>query len=265
MDNLSGPVEKLVYDDEESSTTFDRNGNIIQEKDKYVEKNYTYNKKGYVIHNQHGGLEGEWHVIIDENNHRRIDKRVDGQSNGEGNTYSFDEKDRHIATLFEEKGRTVIVYIHYASEETFLPDSSWVTTYYSGYIDDETVIAYWYNKLDKRGNWLERQMEQNKTRYYAAYYTIRQVGYFNEPLISRTEIAQMKELIRGPHGERISTGNNKNGRLSMVDKKYEPTKYEKNISTIHHIGESNKYIFFYSKESNEAIVISRNNISIQGI
>ena len=116
MDNLSGPVEKLVYDDEKSSTTFDRNGNIIQEKDKYVEKNYTYNKKGYVIHNQHGGLEGEWHVII----------------------------------------------------------------------DDETVIAYWYNKLDKRGNWLERQMEQNKTRYYAAYYTIRQVGYFNEPLISRT-------------------------------------------------------------------------------
>ena len=195
MDNLSGPVEKLVYDDEKSSTTFDRNGNIIQEKDKYVEKNYTYNKKGYVIHNQHGGLEGEWHVII----------------------------------------------------------------------DDETVIAYWYNKLDKRGNWLERQMEQNKTRYYAAYYTIRQVGYFNEPLISRTEIAQMKELIRGPHGERISTGNNKSGRLSMVDKKYEPTKYEKNISTIHHIGESNKYIFFYSKESNEAIVISRNNISIQGI
>lgn len=230
LNHLTGPVEKLIYD--ESSVTFDKNGNIIQEKDKYVERNYTYTKKGYTIHNQNGGIEGEWHVTIDELHRQRIDERADGQSR-ESYTYTFDDKGRLISTVFEEKGRKVISSIHYANEQAFKPDSSWHTTYYSGYMDDVTVRAYWYNKLDKRGNWLEVQLEDDKTKYYSAYYDIRQVGYFGEQLISRSEIAQMKELIHGPNGERLSTKNGKSGRLTLVDKKYEPTEYELNITKIH--------------------------------
>lgn len=230
LNHLAGPVEKLIYD--ESSVTFDKNGNIIQEKDKYVELNYTYNKKGYTIHNQHGGFEGEWYVTIDELHRKRIDKRVDGQSRA-SYTYTFDDKGRLISTVFEEKGRKVISSIHYPNEQAFKPDSSWHTTYYSGYMDDVTVRAYWYNKLDRRSNWLEVQLEDDKAKYYSAYYDIRQVGYFDEPLISRSEIAQMKELIHGPCGERISTKNNKSGRLALIDKKYEPTEYELNFTKIH--------------------------------
>lgn len=128
LNHLAGPVEKLIYD--ESSVTFDKNGNIIQEKDKYVELNYTYNKKGYTIHNQHGGFEGEWYVTIDELHRKRIDKRVDGQSRA-SYTYTFDDKGRLISTVFEEKGRKVISSIHYPNEQAFKPDSSWHTTYYS--------------------------------------------------------------------------------------------------------------------------------------
>jgi len=231
--NLSGPVEKLIYADDGSSVTFDKNGNIIQEKDKYVENNYSYNDRGYVILNQYGAVKEEWQVTIDEQNRQRLDRRIDAESEGKVNMYSFDEKGRHIGSVYEETGRIIIVSIHYANDKTFLPDSSWVTTYLAGYLDDETVIAYWYNKLDRHGNWLEVQEQYDKTRYYAAYYTIRQVGYFNERLISRAEIARMKELIHGPRGERISTGNNKSGQLAMVDKEHEPTEYEKNISTIY--------------------------------
>lgn len=231
LNYLVGPVEKIIYD--ESSLTFDRNGNLIQQKDKYVELNYTYSKKGYTIHNQHGGFEGEWRVTIDENKRQRIDRRVDEQSIGEISVYTFDERGRHISTQYEEHGRTVITTIHYPNTLSFLPDSSWTTTYYSGYLDDESVCAYWYNKVDKKGNWLEEQLEDDKTRYYSAYYYIRQVGYFDEPLITRDEIARMKELIHGPNGERLATtGNNRSGRLTLVDKKYEPTEYEKNITQI---------------------------------
>lgn len=232
LNHLVGPVEKILYD--ESSLTFDRNGNLIQQKDKYVELNYTYSKKGYKTHNQHGGFEGEWRVTIDENKRQRTDRRVDEQSSGEMSVYTFDERGRHVATQYEERGRTVITTVHYPNADSFLPDSSWTTTYYSGYLDDESVSAYWYNKVDKRGNWLEEQLEDDKTRYYSVYYYIRQVGYFDEPLITRDEIARMKEMIHGPNGERLANaGNNMSGRVTLVDKKYEPTEYEKNISQIY--------------------------------